>query len=160
MGYALFWAGEGGGEVEDGFAALVGDDVAGGEGAAIADAVDDEADGAVVGAPFEEVGMEGVDETGARLEGEASSHDGLGGDVPAEEATGAWAGLAEEEVAVEAFELEVLEEHVEGAASGHGRYSRGTGGLARGRAAMAMRSMRLSSPAIRFSWRTPQDLQR
>lgn len=160
MGYAVLWAGEGGGEVEDGFAALVGDDVAGGEGAAIADAVDDEADGAVVGAPFEEVGMEGVDETGAWLEGEASSHDGLGGDVPAEEATGAWAGLAEEEVAVEAFELEVLEEHVESAASGHGRYSRGTGGLARGRAAMAMRSMRLSSPAIRFSWRTPQDLQR
>jgi hypothetical protein len=160
VGDAVFGPGEGRAQVEDGFATLVGDDVTGREGAPVADSVDDEADGDIVGAALEEVGVEGVDVAGAGLEGEAGGHDRLRCDVAAEEAAGAGAGLAEEEVPVEPFELEVLEEQVEGAATGHGRYSSGTGGLARGRAAMAMRTMRLSSPAMRFSWRTPQDLQR
>ncbi len=109
--------GEAGRQVEDGLTGLMGLDPAGGEAAAVADAIHHEAQRGAVAPGAQEVGVERV-ELAACCDRAACRHHALGGHHAAEEAALPAARVAQEEVSVEGFEVKVLEKLVEGRLEG------------------------------------------
>ncbi len=100
--------------MEDRLAVLDGDDAAGGEGPAVADAVDGVDDGCAGVAGAQEVGVQGV-RRAVVGHGAPGGDQGLGGDLAAEDPgdDGRAAGAAED-VLLDAFQVELGEQGGEG----------------------------------------------
>jgi hypothetical protein len=96
-------------QVEDGLAGLVGLDAPGREAAAVADAVDDEADRHAVAARSQEVAVQRV-EVAFLGDRSAGRDHGLGCHDPAKEPPAAVPGIAEEQVGVQRLQIELLDE--------------------------------------------------
>ncbi len=104
-------------QVEDGPAVLDGDDTAGREGTAVADAVDLIEDGRRRVAWAQEVRVQGMD--AAQLDRPPGGHEGLGGDLAAEDAKSRLVEvLAPEDVHLDRLEVQQFDELAQGL--GHG----------------------------------------
>src|SRR5260370_101514 len=98
VGHAFLWPREAARHLEDRLSCLVSDDIAGGEGLAVANAINNVADWDVVAARAQEVGVQRVHRAG--LDRAVGGGHALCRDKPSEETPFALARVAEQEVAV------------------------------------------------------------